>query len=264
MKKLLFILFFIPIAAAAQNIFVNYSAPYPSPPCSGGHQTSGCGGQTSITDARDGQVYSIVQIGTQCWMAQNLNYGTYAPVTTPQIAGTKFCQNLSTVNDASCPFGGLYEWSNMMNGSSSCNGDSACPPCLTAVRGVCPAGWHIPSHYEWTLLEKNAGTNPGAFPYNLYTFGWLGTDEGGNLKQTGTSNWISPNMGAANTSGFTALPCGDSDGGSFYDVGGHGYWWSATESGVNAWDRALFYTEARVSRATYNKSFGFSVRCVKD
>src|ERR1035437_6990878 len=123
MKKLLFILFFIPIAAAAQNIFVNYSAPYPSPPCAGGHQTSGCSGQTTMTDARDGTVYNIVQIGTQCWMAQNLNYGTYTAIATGQgTPGTKYCYGDNTANCTT--YGGLYEWTNMMNGSVACNGDA--------------------------------------------------------------------------------------------------------------------------------------------
>jgi len=221
-----------------------------------------------MTDARDSKVYNIVQTGTgagiQCWMAQNLNYGTYAAITTPQVAGTKFCQDLTGLNNSACPFGGLYEWTNMMNGSTTCNGDATCPPCATKVQGLCPAGWHVPSHYEFTLLEKNVGTNPGAFPYDVSTTGWLGTDEGGNLKQTGTSNWTTPNTGATNTTGFTALPGGYSTGGSFYTVGIYGYWWSATESGGSAWSRYLYYPEARVSRGPSYKSAGFSGRCVKD
>jgi uncharacterized protein (TIGR02145 family) len=200
-------------------------------------------------------------------MKENLNFGTYAAITTPQVAGTKFCQNLSGVNDASCPFGGLYEWTNMMSGSATCNGTGAPPndKCPTNVQGLCPAGWHVPSHYEWTTLEKNVGTNPGAFPYDITTTGvWLGTDEGGNLKQTGTTNWTTPNTGATNSSGFLALPGGYSGGGSFYYVGNYGYWWSATESGGNAWYRDLGYTEARVYRNPSSKAYGFSVRCVKD
>ncbi len=261
MKKLLFILFFIPLFTAAQNIFVNYSAPYTPASCSG----SGCNGQTTITDARDGKVYNIVQIGTQCWMAQNLNYGTFAAITNPQIAGTKFCQNLNGVNDVSCPFGGLYEWANMMNGAASCNGDSASPACIIPVQGLCPAGWHIPSHYEWTFLERNAGSNPSAFPYDVLTAGWLGIDEGGNLKQTGTANWTAPNIGAANTICFSALPGAYSQYGSFNYVGAYGVWWSSTESDVvHAWDRYLYYAEPRVKRNRDTKSDGYSVRCVKD
>ena len=223
-------------------------------------------GTSTVTDY-DGNVYNTVLIGTQCWMKENLNYGTYAAVTSPQVAGTKFCQNLSGVNDATCPMGGLYEWANIMNGSASCNGTGAPPndKCPTNVQGLCPAGWHIPSHYEWTTLEKNVGTNPGAFPYDVTTTGWLGTDEGGNLKQTGTTNWISPNTGATNSSGFTALPGGNSWAGSFNNAGNNGYWWSSTgASGTTAWYRKLTYNNAQVLRYNLGKAYGFSCRCVKD
>ena len=220
----------------------------------------------AFVDARDGKTYTTVLIGSQCWMKENLNFGTYAAITTPQVAGTKFCQNLYGVNDNTCPFGGLYEWANMMNGSATCNGTGGPPndKCPTNVQGLCPAGWHVPSHYEWTTLEKNVGTDPGAFPYDVSAPGFRGTDEGGNLKQTGTTNWTTPNTGATNSSGFLALPGGYFDGGSFNDVGDNGYWWSATGSGVSAWARYLHYTEARVSRNQLYKGYGFSVRCVKD
>lgn len=223
-----------------------------------------------FTDVRDGKSYNTVLIGSQCWMAENLNYGTYAAVTNPQASGTKFCQNLSGVNDATCPFGGLYAWANLMNGSASCNG-TAPPPdanakCATPVQGLCPAGWHIPSHYEWTLLEKNAGSNPGAFPYDVTTSGvYLGTDEGGNLKQTGTTNWTTPNTGATNSTGFTGLPGGYSWSGAFSNVGTRGRFWSSTDNGGSySWMRSLANNSAQVYRDQWDKANGFSCRCVKD
>ncbi len=260
MKYILLLLLLITFSTYSQKA----KTPAQNPACAGGAQTSGCGGLTTMTDARDGQVYKIVQIGTQCWMAQNLNYGTYAAVTAPQEAGTKFCQNLIGENDASCPFGGLYEWVNMMNGGLACNGDAACPPCSVKVKGLCPSGWHVPSYYEWTLLEKNSGTNPAAFPYDVSTTDWLGTDEGGNLKQTGTENWKAPNAGATNNTGFNALPRGFSYGGGFRQVGSYGFWWSVTENGGDAWVRLLGSTDANVNRNLASKSRGYSVRCVKD
>ncbi len=221
-----------------------------------------------FTDVRDGKIYKTVKIGVQCWMAKTLNYGNYVTVATGQGgAGTqKYCQNLSGVDDPICPLGGLYEWDEMMDGSTTCNGTGAPPndKCVTVIQGICPTGWHIPSHYEWTTLEKNIGSNPGAFPYDIITSGWLGTDEGGNLKQTGITNWTSPNT-ATNSSGFTALPGGSSLSGSFGNVGNYGYGWSSTESsGTNAWFRGLYYTEARSARFNANKLNGFYVRCVKD
>ena len=129
-----------------------------------------------------------------------------------------------------------------MDDSGTCNGTGAPPndECTPPVQGVCPTGWHIPSHYEWTTLERNVGSNSGAFPYDITTTGWLGTDEGGNLKQTGTPNWTLPNTGATNTSGFTALPGGGSWSGSFLNVGLNGFLWSATEiGGTYAWSLRL-------------------------
>jgi uncharacterized protein (TIGR02145 family) len=215
-----------------------------------------------MTDSRDSKVYNIVEIGTQCWMAENLNYGTYVTIATGQGgAGTqKYCYSNSTANCTT--YGGLYEWAEMMDGSTTCNGDATCPPCATNVQGICPSGWHVPSHYEWTLLEKNAGSNPSAFPYNETLTGWLGTDEGTKLKAN-SALW-STNTGT-NTTGFTALPGGGSWSGSFTNVGSHGYWWSATEyDAASAWYRSLRYSNATVARAYDYKLYGFSVRCVLD
>src|SRR3990172_7437285 len=80
-----------------------------------------------LHDNRNCTDYPIEKIGNQWWMTENLNYGTYVPATSPQVSGTKFCQNLSGVNDATCPMGGLYEWANLMQGSATCNGTGAPP-----------------------------------------------------------------------------------------------------------------------------------------
>lgn len=235
--------------------------------CSGG-----CGGQTSMTDSRDGKTYNIIQTGTgssiQCWMAKNLDYSTSGGLT-PLASGQgsagiqKYCYN---DNAANCTiYGGLYEWAEMMNGSSTCNGDATCPPCPTPVQGICPTGWHIPSHYEWTVLEKNIGSNPGAFPYDVTTTGLLGTNEGGNLKQTGTVYWNTPNTGATNSSGFTALPAGYSKVGAFGNIRFTDSWWTTTESsGTEAWMRWVYSIQAGINRDKDNKGSGYSVRCVKD
>jgi len=243
----------------------------------GGAPTSGCGGQQTMTDARDGKVYNIVQIGTQCWMAQNLDYGTFVTEAIGQgAAGTqKYCYGDVIGNCTT--YGGLYEWPEMMNGSPGCNGTPSCPPCTTPVQGVCPSGWHIPSHYEWNLLEKNVGSNPGAFPYDITTqFSWLGTDEGGNLKETGTTHWLAPNTGATNTSGFTGLGAGFHQGPSsgilFFYLKQYAFFWTATDyiPGTNAWARYLYYNNNgggngnQVYRDPNSLDYGYSVRCVKD
>jgi uncharacterized protein (TIGR02145 family) len=247
-----------------------------------------CG--STLTDVRDNKTYTTVLIGSQCWMAQNLNYGKYTLVAnTPQISGLKFCQNLSGDADATCPMGGLYEWANMMNGSSSCNGtctsgDGLCDgpgdqqECATPVQGLCPNGWHVPSHYEWSLLEQTvcAKSPPGnncstVFLYDTTTAGWLGTNEGASLKST--TSWATPNCcstsctgGTCNSSGFYALAGGYSSSSSFYDAGSYGDWWTATETSASCkWYRYIASNAATVNRACYTaKPDGMSVRCVKN
>ncbi|NTW34403.1 MAG: hypothetical protein HGB12_17575, partial [Bacteroidetes bacterium] len=97
---------------------------------------------------------------------------------------------------------------------------------------------------------------------------WSGTNEGQNLKVIPVCGslpcWNSPNTGATNNSGFTALPSGLSWSGAFNDVGYSGHWWSSTESGTDAWERALHYSIAMVYRNNNDKANGYSIRCVKN
>ena len=95
-------------------------------------------------------------------------------------------------------YGVLYNWSAAMNGAATSNTTPS------DVQGVCPSGWHLPSDAEWKQLEMYLGmTRQQADEY-----GWRGTDEGGKMKHPGTEYWGSPNTGATNSSGFTALPGG--------------------------------------------------------
>jgi uncharacterized protein (TIGR02145 family) len=143
-------------------------------------------------------------------------------------------------------YGALYNWFAVDNSS-----------------GICPTGWHVPTDLEWQTLEMHLGmTQPQA-----NSTMWRGTDEGGKMKEAGTAHWYSPNTGATNSSGFTALPGGDRNGnyGNFLSVGSYGYWWSSTaHSTTNAWYRFLSYYYSDVYRYRYNKGFGFSVRCMRD
>jgi len=128
-------------------------------------------------------------------------------------------------------YGYLYDW------------ETACD--------VCPAGWHLPSDAEWTELTDYLGGTTGA---------------GGKLKETGTTHWASPNTGATNETGFTALPGGiRSYFGTFDLIGFNGFWWSATEDSTsNAWSRFLYYDLSGVGRNYGDKDSGFSVRCLRD
>ncbi len=122
---------------------------------------------------------------------------------------------------------------------------------LKTAKKVCPTGWHLPNDAEWTQFTNYLGGKSVA---------------GGKLKETGTTHWNSPNTGATNESGFTALPGGYRNrSGSFTSIGGYGYWWSSTEhSSSNALYRRLSYDHSDVYRDDYDKEDGFSVRCVRD
>jgi len=218
------------------------------------------------TDA-NGNNYSIVKIGDQWWMAENLNSGTYVPITTPQAAGTKFCMNINGVEDPTCPMGGLYEWNILMQEASPCNGTGAPPNdrCSNPIQGMCPTGWHIPSHYEWTTLARASGTDFGALEYNS-TLG-VGVDEGGHLKMNCTTMWWDPNEGATNSTGFTGIPGGDTWDGVFEDFGQSSYFWTSSAIFTytyNPWVYALNYSVPFVGRSQYFMENGFSCRCIKD
>ncbi len=194
-----------------------------------------------LIDSRDGQAYNTVQISSQCWMAQNLNVGE-------QISGSMQMTNDGVIekycyenNSANCDiYGGLYQWNEMMQYPVTPSLDGICPPA---------GGWHLPTDAELTNLTNYLGGESVA---------------GGNMKETGNTHWNSPNTGATNSSGFTALPGGTCTDGLFYSIGNYGYFWSSAEINAdNSWYRTLHYKSTNISRFDDNKSLGFSVRCVR-
>ena len=213
-----------------------------------------------LVDSRDSKSYATVLIGNQCWMKQNMNIGTICTADqTDNQTVEKYCYNNTIAN---CdlnnnpnyyPDGGLYQWAEAMQYAASCNGTGAPPndKCVTPVQGICPTGWHIPSHYELTTLERNVGSNPSAFPYNTSILGWLGTNEGTNLKPEGSSGF------EGNLAGFRYTD------GSFGSRGTSAYVWSSLES-ASAWTRGLLSGYATVDRYYLDEALGFSVRCLKD
>ena len=204
----------------------------------------------------DGVTYNTIQIGDQCWFKENLRTTKYNDGTSI----TKITSNAtwaSTTSDAYCCYS---------NDTSNCNTYGALYNCYAVNTGkLCPSGWHVPSDGEWKTLEMYLGMTQA----QADATGWRGTDQGAKLAGN-ASLWIdgaleqNANFG---TSGFSALPGGNrsySDG-SFNILGKYGDWWSSTETdGSNAWNRNLSYTNANVFRYNYNKSYGFSVRCLRD
>lgn len=208
----------------------------------------------SFTDPRDGNVYQFVTIGNQVWMAENLKYlpSVVGPDTGSDTIpcfyiydydGTVVADAKATTNYNT--YGVLYNWPAAMNESAGSTVNQI------GVQGVCPTGWHLPSDAEWTELTEYLGGESVA---------------GGKLKETGTIHWGSPNTGATNESGFTALPGGyRSNNGEFYNIGFLGFWWSATEEFANsALMRNLDLGNSQVYSYLTYKEMGFSVRCLRD
>jgi len=197
----------------------------------------------SFNDSRDGNQYKTITIEEQVWMAENLAY--LPSVSLPSSGslsipyyyvydyeGTNVSEAKITSNYKT--YGVLYNW--------------------LAAMSACPTGWHLPSNREWEILHNYLG----------------GLDvAGGKMKEAGTTHWESPNTGATNESGFTALPGGyrDNDG-NFHSIGYYGTWWNFTElNELNegfAWSRNLFYDRSLLNRGVGYNYQGFSVRCLQD
>ena len=204
-------------------------------------------------DTRDGQVYNTVLIGTQCWMAQNMNIGIRINLTENQednVVYEKYCYDDLESN---CEiYGGLYQWAETVQYLNGATNSSSWDPVPTGhVQGICLAGWHVPDTNDWSVLVNYLGGSSIA---------------GGALKEEGTAHWIAPNTGATNTSGFTALPGGYSSiiyG--FISLGSLGDFWSSTQySSVFGIDRYLLTSNTIVWGSYWGKTIGYSVRCVRD
>ena len=202
------------------------------------------------------QDYTTVQIGTQCWLAENLNIATAeADKGDCSGYGSKYCpSNHSPYCDT---YGGLYQWATMMCGEASSDFEPS------GVQGICPNGWHIPSDNEWKTLEMNQGMSQATADL----VDWRGDDEGSKLAGN-AALWVDGALdGHANfgTSGFVVLPAGyrETDG-MYGNLGTFAYVWSSLESDDSAWRRRLGYTYTDVYRGTYGKLCSLSVRCLKD
>jgi uncharacterized protein (TIGR02145 family) len=188
----------------------------------------------------EGQVYSTVKIGDQCWMKDNLNVGTridgqYGAGNNGLIE--KYCYSDDPAN---CDiYGGMYQWDEMMKYNAQPGTQGICPP----------GGWHLPTDAEWTAMTDYLGGVQVA---------------GGKLKEIGISHWNDPNTGATNESGFTALGSGiRTEWGNFTDMGNRTSFWTSTPTGMDATGRTLSFTDAGVTSLGYSKDAGFSVRCVR-
>jgi uncharacterized protein (TIGR02145 family) len=202
---------------------------------------------STFVDERDGKTYKYVTIGTQTWMAENLNY-------TPR-RGNSWCYKNK---ESECVrYGRLYDWQTAMAGSA---GSKTNP---SGVQGVCPNGWHLPSDAEWTELVTFVENDGGCT-----SCAWK--------KLKAASNWSSGGNGTDDY-GFSALPGGifntdiaDMFGlNAFREVGFSGYWWSSSDgSGMvpAAYNRSMASSHEKIYQKDGNslKVKGHSIRCVQD
>ena len=217
-----------------------------------------CSGTPTVTDI-DGNTYNTVQIGTQCWTQSNLKVSKYRNGDTiPTGLSNSSWQNTTS---------GAYAIYNNDPVNDELYGKLYNHYAVTDSRGLCPTGWHVPSDGAWNAIVKFLDSNADTVCGNCNQ----STIAGGFLKSTTTQiihgGWISPNIGATNSSGFTALPGGvRGPAGEFLYFTSNGFWWSSTASfGSNAWFRNL----SNGSTIIYNgdnatRPHGFSVRCLKN
>jgi len=235
----------------------------------------------AITDLRDGNTYRTVQIGAQCWLAENLKYLPAVCPATTAPDGSAFCyvydyqghgvaEAKSTASYQN--YGVLYNWS--------------------AARASCPPGWHLPSDAEWSqltdfLIRAHGRITAANVGFALKSGRQVGSPLGGDCHAAEHPRWemlcrprvtglaavrralrnfidgVSVGYGT-DEFGFSALPGGRATYGCFVRLGELGYWWSSTEaSPLRAWVRQMTLG-GTVNRWDVSKDYGFSVRCVRD
>ena len=181
-----------------------------------------------------GETYKTVVIGTQTWMARNLNYGSY-----------RYCYDNLNVN---CnKYGGLYDWATAMALPESCNTSYCSSQIRAKHQGICPPGWHIPSAEEWTTLTDFVGNNAGT-------------------KLKAISGWGS-NGNGTDAYGFSALPGGLAANYVGFNYGGQiGFWWGSSETSTKkaSYLRMKYDSEGASYMTILDKDFFISVRCLKD
>ena len=192
-----------------------------------------------------GNSYPSLQIGSQVWMAKNLNTkhlndGTPIPIDTSSISwGTltspAMCYYQNGESENAQTYGALYNWPAVESGK------------------LCPSGWKVPSLDDWAILFNYLGTTTAA---------------GGSMKEAGFEHWQTPNVGATNSSEFTGLPGGyRHNNGSFNSLTMFGYWWTSTPDpnvADNANYHSLNFGGAGVTTFSRPKVWGLSIRCVRE
>jgi uncharacterized protein (TIGR02145 family) len=185
-----------------------------------------------VTDF-DGNIYNTVLIGTQLWMQVNLKTTHYRDGSSiPNVTGSTWSSLTS----------GAYRWYNNDILNKELFGAQYNFLAIVSNNNLCPTGWHVPTDAEWTTLVTFLGGSSIA---------------GGKLKETGTIHWSSPNTGATNESGFTALP--------YYTNGYEVFMWSSSINSANGtvYDQSLNNTSTNINRGANSQASGYPTRCIQ-
>ena len=251
---------------------------------------NGSGQVTSVTDY-DGNEYPVVQIGSQCWLAENLRCehspktGSNIVVTAVNNSGSKMAAwyNNDQSTYAVKRYGLLYNWSAAMDTAKPSDGSYTYVEVATAAntsnyfdfipsgnhQGVCPVGWHVPTDAEWNAmeLEVNGSDVSGSTTENTNYRGShqaklsTGCDWSSSSTENAVGNYANAER---NSSGFSAVPAGHFYS-SFRNAGNHTSFWSSSQySRDRPWSRGLNYNYIGVNRHHFYKYYGFSIRCVRD
>ena len=208
---------------------------------------------THLCDARDGQLYETVQIGSQTWMKENLNFDY-------KIGGVSYGSYCYKDEPDSCAkYGKLYTWAAAMDSAvTNCGYGADCAVDTGMVQGVCPDGWHLPSQAEWDTLVTAVG--------GISTAGTALRTETGWYKDAAATTLVP----ATNSSGFSALPSGQkTEKGVYSQVPYTAYIWSSSELEKNveagAYSMTMFSTSASASAGLGDlKNRALAVRCLKN
>lgn len=216
----------------------------------------------TVTDV-EGNIYQVIQIGCQCWMRENLKTTRFSDGSEIEMV-TDNMDWFNTTDPAYCYQGNDVGWRDtygvLYNGRTIATGK------------LCPDGWHVPTHDEFTMLERficNSGNCEEEFPYNTTTTSYCGTNEATKLKSTRTvpdahPRFESPNI-ATNEYLFDGLPSGTRiTNGLFGSLGTSLQIWSSTPDTNTFWYRQLIYSSTSVWRGKAFLRSGLSVRCLKN
>ena len=213
-------------------------------------------------DERDGNVYCTITFGDQVWMRDNLKY--LPQVTSPDNTSGGSARyyvygyNGSNVNEAKATenyekYGVLYNWE--------------------AAMTACPAGWHLPSDTEWSLLEiylENNGYNFDGYrdsdndrdTHNVIAKAMAATSEWTRSDVSNAVGWLQEKN---NDSGFNGKPGGEKYIHGFQSINECAIWWTSTpNTGDNCWDRYLYFSRDFCNRTNNHRSIGMGVRCIQD